>query len=109
MVDNIERRDMAFPIFPLPRKSVFHTHTHPSMSYVPTHVLMLNCIYVYCFYLILAGNMPPRFEDLIIDPYRSVDSLGFIQEDIQSGNDTGNCMRAIRIECKYNIYIPSAQ
>ena len=58
-------------------------------------------MYIYCFYLILAGNMPPRFEDLIIDPYRSVDSLGFIQEDIQSGNDTGNCMRAMRIECKY--------
>ena len=42
--------------------------------------------------------MPPRFPDLDIVGYRPVNQLGFVQEDIQSGNDTGNCMRAIRIE-----------
>lgn len=46
------------------------------------------------------GNMPPLFPDLDIDGYRSVDQLGFLQEDIQSGSpsDHGNCMRAIRVE-----------
>lgn len=46
------------------------------------------------------GNNPPQFQDLDIPGYRSVDTLGFIQEDIVSGdrNVTGDCMRAIRIE-----------
>ena len=65
-------------------------------------------MYIICHsFNISAGNNPPRFEDLDIVGYRSVDSLGFIQEDIQSGlqNVTGNCMRAIRIEGGYNITI----